>query len=96
MLFATCLHDLNALSGQGRITSRYDPGLVPQLLIENADFLLEVFDDELLVVFHLAGNTHQEQGSGGHGQIFPSACGEDEHSMGKQFSFAPPKRPILN
>jgi hypothetical protein len=33
-----------------------------QLFFENQDFLLEIFNDELLVVIHPAGNAHQEEG----------------------------------
>lgn len=47
-----------------------------------AGFLLEVFDDDLLVVVHPAGEAAQEKGQGIHDAIFSSADPGDEHFVG--------------
>jgi hypothetical protein len=58
--------------------------------------LLEIFDDDLLVAIHPAGNAHQEEGERIHGEIIPSACWGGEHFVGKRAPYLPPKRPNLN
>jgi hypothetical protein len=50
-----------------------------QLFFEHADFLFEVFNDDLLVVVHPSGKADQKQGQGIHAVIIVSAGADDEH-----------------
>ena len=56
-----------------------EPRTFPQLLLERADFLLEEFDDRLLVAVHPAGDEGQEKGQGTHGEILPPTRLLDQH-----------------
>lgn len=67
-----------------------------QLFSKNADFLLEIFNDELLVAIHPTGNAHDQKGQGIHGEIIPSACLRGEHFVGKPTPRPSCKRPIFN
>ena len=45
------------------------PGLTSQMLLQNAQFLLKVFDDCLLVLVHSASDAGDDQRERIHGQI---------------------------
>jgi hypothetical protein len=53
-----------------------------QLFFEHADFLFEVFNDDLLEVVHPSGKADQQQGQGIHAVIIVSTGADDEHFVG--------------
>lgn len=55
---------------------------LPQLLLENADFLREVFDDDLLAAVHPSGDANQEHGNGIQHALITSMGLGDEHFPG--------------
>jgi hypothetical protein len=52
-----------ALDGQSAALIVIEPRAFSQLLFEDADFLLEVCDNDLLVAVHPAGDANQEEGN---------------------------------
>jgi hypothetical protein len=53
-----------------------------QLFFEHADFLFEVFNDDLLVLVHPSGKADPQQGQGIHAMTIVSAGADDEHFVG--------------
>ena len=55
-----------------------------QLLLEHADFHLEVFDDDLLVAVQPSGTANQKEREGIHEAIIPSANHVDQHFVAER------------
>ncbi len=56
-----------------------EAGAPAQLLLKNSDFLLEVFDDELLTAIHPASEARGQEGQGIHAVNFDSTRSGGEH-----------------